>query len=470
MDATTRLLAQASSLLARGEYEAAFDALEEAARSRDARRRAGALIELASLNALYGERGASAVDSCLVEAARVYPPVARTPRFEALRATLGAWRSPEPDLAEVRRIAEAEGTAADPVAAFHLLDALEASGALDAAARLLTGIDAGQLPRHLAWRYHSIAGRVHLALGRSAEAVAEHARAVELAPSSERNEEILHWCQALIEAGRASETVLLLGELTSTTDWVIPADRAWALQLLGQAEQVLGNPARAAHAYARALALEREDAEGPSVTNLLGLGQSLVDSGQPLQAAEALQEAMARVGDEDLGYVAHELGLAWLDGGEAVLALEPLLLAGQDRSYHYRGEALADAGDAAYRAGDVTAAEQYAREALAGGAEAAAVAALVLGHLAYDRFSYAEAYAWYGRVTEASEPGSSRWIWAHKLQADSLVQDGWRDPSRVLLHAQAALPYVNPADEWRLTLEQYAAGASVRLGERRTLN
>jgi tetratricopeptide (TPR) repeat protein len=470
MDATTRLLEHATSLLAHGEYEAAFDALEEAARSRDAPRRARALLELASLNALYGERGASALESCLDEAARVYPPVARTPRFEALRATLGAWRAPEPDLAEIRRIVEAEGAAGDAVAAFHLLDALEASGALDAAGRLLSRIASDQLPRHLVWRYHSIAGRIHLALGRSAEAVGDHARAVELAPPAERNEEILHWCEALIEAGRAAESVALLSELSGAAGSASAPDRAWANQLLGQAEQALGNPGRAAEAYAEALVFEREDADGPSVTSLLGLGQSLADSGQPLRAAEVLQEAMERVGEEDLGYVAHELGLAWLDAGEPVRALELLLIAGQDRSYHYRGEALADAGDAAYRAGDAAAAERHARDALAGGTEAAAAAALVLGHLAYDRFAYAEAYAWYARAAEASEPGSSRWVWAHKLQADCLVQDGWRDPARILAHAQAVLPHVNPADEWRLTLEQYAAGASARLGERRTLN
>jgi hypothetical protein len=52
------------------------------------------------------------------------------------------------------------------------------------------------------------------------------------------------------------------------------------------------------------------------------------------------------------------------------------------------------------------------------------------------------------------------------------VQDGWRDPDRIVHHAETALPHLELSDEWVVTLEGYIQKAKELLkgSSSRTLN
>lgn len=50
------------------------------------------------------------------------------------------------------------------------------------------------------------------------------------------------------------------------------------------------------------------------------------------------------------------------------------------------------------------------------------------------------------------------------MLADIFVQQGYARPERVVFHAEAALRYLHPNDEWALILQGYARRARELLG------
>jgi hypothetical protein len=82
-------------------------------------------------------------------------------------------------------------------------------------------------------------------------------------------------------------------------------------------------------------------------------------------------------------------------------------------------------------------------------------ASLMLANIAYEYYRLEDALEHYQRAVEHAQEGSRDWALAHQMTADTLVQLGWRDPERILHHASLALPHIDSADEWAVTLEMY---------------
>jgi len=50
------------------------------------------------------------------------------------------------------------------------------------------------------------------------------------------------------------------------------------------------------------------------------------------------------------------------------------------------------------------------------------------------------------------------------MLADIFVQQGYKHPERVIFHAEQALRYLHPSEEWSLILRGYAGCARALLG------
>ncbi|MCY3160237.1 Tfp pilus assembly protein PilF, partial [Acinetobacter baumannii] len=159
--------------------------------------------------------------------------------------------------------------------------------------------------------------------------------------------------------------------------------------------------------------------------------------------------------------VLHEMAVAALDQGAYLEAAEYLEALLREEGYPYRAPALADLAEALSRQGRYQAAAEVAQEAMGPGA--AAAGALLLGHIAYDLMHLEEALAHYRKAAEVSEEGSREWVGAQEMVVDTLVQLGYRSPEEILARAEAVLPHVHPADEWRQALLSYRERAEAIL-------
>ena len=71
---------------------------------------------------------------------------------------------------------------------------------------------------------------------------------------------------------------------------------------------------------------------------------------------------------------------------------------------------------------------------------------------------------WFEKAAAASREGETDWLHAQEMLADVFVQQGYRRPERVVFHAEAALKYLHPNEEWALILGGYAESAREILG------
>ena len=463
------------------DFEAAFGILEGAIQEADLQKqppqdRAGLRLYLASLHSLYGDSASDEAGDTLKQARRISPAVAQTPLYLALTAELDArLRGPEatfPDLQAVH---------GDPLSRFHTVSALALADRSQEA--LDVHVTVQELPPHLAWRLRSWQADCEEALDNTEAALHLYAEAARLAHGSYRAGMLQEQAALHLQLGQAPEAASVLararaeypaqGVLNS-----VPTDPESAGQLLGlaswhylmsQAQLNLDQNESALEHIQEADRLERMGGD-PSYGVALVYGQVLVAQGRQQDALPRFEAALALAQPEDRPYALHEIGVAFLDLDRPLEARERLEGAASTPEYPFVPEVLADIAEAEYRLGRLQEAQTTAELALGQGA--VVPASLVLGSVEMDYYHLDEALEHYLRVVREAAPGTRDWITAEQMAADIMAQQGFPDPTNAYLHAQQALEYTDPSDDWYGTLQDHLERAETLMGsgKGRTLN
>lgn len=451
-------LAPAHQALAEGRYETAVTLLEGATR-RQRRRSLQAQIKLylAATYALYGPEGLEWGAQKLREAAEADGDVAQLPLYRALYWEFAAYRGDA--ASDVRKGALATARSGDPFAVYHAASALFAVHAFRRAARLLKKIDPLALPDYLHWRYWSLLGKSYDANDQLDDAVAAFERAVSLAHAQEKDRERLNLAASLLDLHRPGRALGVLQAANSSA--LEPDEQLLHVYLKGRAQLLLGNPNRALEHLQKASALEDEEGR-PSYAHKLALAQCYGALGRYPQAIAGYLQATELAPKKQRTWTLHECALLLIEADRLPSARDLLLEALRAEGYSYRAEVYADLAEVEYKLANLGEAAEHARRALDLGAVVSAC--LTLGSVAYEYYHLDEAVSWFEKAAAASREGETDWLHAQEMLADIFVQQSYRRPERVVFHAELALKYLHPSEEWALILRGYAEHARALLG------
>ena len=451
-------VAPAHRALAEGRYETAVTLLEGATR-RQRRRSSQAQIKLylAATYALYGPDGSLWGEQKLREAAEADRDVTETALYRALYWEFAAYRG-DP-AADVRKGALAAARQGDPFAVYHAASALFAIRAYRRAARLLNKVEPQSLPDYLRWRYWSLLGKSCSASDRLEEAAEAFETAARLAVGDERHRERLQLAGTLLELSRPEKALGVLRETDSRR--LEQGEKLLHVYLEGRAQLLAGNPNLALEHLQRASALEDEAGE-PSYAHKLALAQCYGALGRYPQAVAGYMKAAELAPKKQRTWTLHECALLLIEAERLPNARDLLLEALRSEGYSYRAEVYADLAEVEYKLANLQEAADYAARALELGATVSAC--LTLGSVAYEYYHLDEAVSWFEKAVASCREGETDWLHAQQMLADIYVQQGYVRPERVVFHAELALKYLHPGDEWALILRGYAAQARTLLG------
>jgi tetratricopeptide (TPR) repeat protein len=451
-------VAPAHQALAEGRVEAAVTLLEGATR-RQRRRASQAQIKLylAATYALYGPEGLEWGAQKLREAAEADGEVAGLPLYRALYWEFAAYRGDA--ASDVRKGALAAARSGDAFAVYHAASALFAIRAYRRATRLLNKIDPLTLPDYLHWRYWSLLGKSFDASDQLEEAVDAFERAVQLAHDGEKHRERLNLAASLLELHRPERALRVLRGVA--TEVLEPDEQLLQIYLRGRAQLLAGNPGLALEHLQRASALEDEKGQ-PSYAYKLALAQCYGALGRFPQAISGYLQAIELAPKKQRTWTLHECALLLVEADRLPSARDLLLEVLRAEGYGYRAEVYADLAEVEYKLANLSEAAEHAQRALDLGAVVSAC--LTLGSVAYEYYHLDEAVSWFEKAAAATREGETDWLHAQEMLADIFVQQGYVRPERVVFHAEAALKYLHPSDEWALILQGYAARARELLG------
>ena len=467
------------------DFEAAFAILEAAITEAEAQQlaapdRARLRLYLASLHSLYGDAASDEAQETLAQAARIWPEVRQQPLFLALSAELDArLRGPEavyPDMAAIH---------GEALSRFHAVSALALADRSQEA--LDVHVTVQELPAHLGWRLRSWQADCEEALGNAEAALNLYAEAARLSRGSYRAGMLQEQAALHLQLGQAGEAVSVLerarteypasaAEIVPTGPDDDPTDTAGQLLGLASWHYLMSQAQLNQDALDKALEniQEADRLEAlvgdPSYGVALVYGQVLVAQGRQQEALRHFDAALMLSQPEDRPYALHELGVAFLDLDRPLDARERLESAAGTPDYPFVPEVLADIAEAEYRLGRLQEAQGTAELALAQGA--VVPASLVLGSVEMDYYHLDEALEHYLRVVREAAPGTRDWVTAEQMAADIMAQQGFPDPTSAYLHAQQALEYTDPSDDWYGTLQDHLSRAETLMGsgKGRTLN
>ncbi len=448
--------------LRQGDYDTAFDRLVRTLSiSGRPAEQSEAGLWLAEVYSLYSSDGQEGAWGALEAAAEADSAVRDSLLYRSLVAELHALAGQEVTVPDVLF------TAQDSRARYHVAQALVYLGDTERAIEVLQASPL-ELPAFLAWRAEALLASSLEAEGRPEEAAACYKRAALGSLGLERYWNLLDAAAMYLDSGGPQEAMRALEDAREAVGEESSEDLATRHYLLARVQLVLENPTLALEAIERVEALEAGGTAESAHGTPLVKAQVLSSLGRYEDAKIAFLEALKQAEGSDHSHVLHEFGVAALDAGdfsESETCLRQLL---RDPDYPHRGQALADLADVSYRQGRYADAERYALEATRFGA--AEVGHLVLGNLAYDLMHLEEALDHYREAVVLTAPGSADWITAQEMATDTLAQMGYPDPREVLERIGLVLPYLSPADEWRVTLELYAQRARDLLKGSRILN
>ncbi len=463
--------------LSTNDFETAFELLERTLQiTREPQQRAQVALELAGVYALFGAGGLDGLQHSLEQAILAVPEVQLEPRYLALQANVLMFILEEilepndPQRAQVVAMAD-KASLGDAITRFYAASALVGSGESERGLLLLEQIRFADLPVYLQWRAWSWRAGAFEELGRLRDASLAYHHAANGATGSDRAALLQDKAAMLLDLEEPHEALIALEQsLAAVFGIEHPSDAAARLQLEARAHLMLENPHLAREHAEQAMRIETSSGEHSFPTALV-LAQTLAALEVWQEAIPTFQRAVQLAQAGDKGFALHELGLAQLDADQPDDARNSLKLALLESVYPHKAEIRADLAELEYRLGNFEIAEKEARTALEMGATVPA--SLMLANVAYEYYRLDEALEHYRRALEHSSEGNRDWVIAHQMTADTLVQLGWRNPEQILHHASLALPHLEPADEWAITLESYIERARqliVPSSHSRTLN
>jgi tetratricopeptide (TPR) repeat protein len=473
------------------DFEAAFSILEAAIHEATLQKvpaldRARLHLYLASLQSLYGDAASDEAQATLSRAALLAPDVRQTPLYLALSAELDArLRGPEATYPDVQAIH------GDPLSRFHAVSALALADRSQEA--LGVHVTVQELPPHLGWRLRSWQADCEEMQGNTEAAMHLYAEAARLSRGSYRAGMLQEQAALHLQLGQPTEAAAVLER--ARTEYPPLPDNLGSTGVSDSADldgagldvagQVLGLASWHYLMSQAALNQDQHDAaleniqEADRLERLMGdpsygvalvYGQVLVAQGRQQEALRHFDAALLMAQPEDRPYALHELGVAFLDLDRPLEARERLESAAGTPDYPFVPEVLADIAEAEYRLGRLPEAQATAELALAQGA--VVPASLVLGSVEMDYYHLDEALEHYLRVAREAAPGTRDWVTAEQMVADIMAQQGFPDPTSAYMHAQQAMEYTDPSDDWYGTLQDHLSRAETLMGtgKGRTLN
>lgn len=458
-------LLPAQRALAEGRYEAALVLLERAMRrQRGSAQQAQLLLHLAAAYALYGARGLEWGSKKLSEALKMDALCAQSPLYQGLYWEFAAYRGEAAAL--VRHGVKRVFVAQEPVATYHGASALFVIADFREVVRVLRTLNVDDLPKHLRWRYWSLLGKSLDALDDVEEAAAAFEKSVALSVDQDQQHERLNLAAKLLELEHPARALRILHAVEPTD--LDNNEQLLLCHIEGRSQLTLGNPNLALEYLQRACDLEAQRGEA-SYMHTLALAQCLAALGRFAEAIHHYQSALKLAPTAQRIWTTHEYALLLAEAEELNHARELLLDIHKAKDYMYHPEVAADLAEVEFKLNHFKASASYAEMALEQGVVISPC--LTLGSIAYEYYHFDDAITWFEKALAASHHGSAEWLHAQQMLADIFVQQGYLYPQQVIVHAEAALAYMHPRDEWSLILHDYVRTAKRILGgHKRNIN
>ncbi|MDZ7703947.1 MAG: hypothetical protein U5L04_05615 [Trueperaceae bacterium] len=318
------------------------------------------------------------------------------------------------------------------------------------------------------WRRWSLLAQTYEAAGDWPQAALAYEQSVAHSHEHDQQGERLNLATSWLEA---KAPWLALEALEALRDDLLIDDTERALHrhLLGRIHLQLDNPQQSLDHLQVAwhLATEAADAGETPPDDFrfdlrFALAQTYAALGRFAEASANYAAALESAPHDQRSLTRHEYAYVLFETGELLAARDLLRDVLKDGDYPFRGDAYADLADITLRLGDADEARDLAEQGLELGATANA--SLCLANIAAELFLFDEAEMWLERTLSASSPGDEFWLAASQLLVDTLAQQGYPDPSRVIRHAERVLEHLPPSDEATLVLQHHIGEAKARLG------
>ncbi len=451
-------MTQVQTALDNNDFELAFSLLELAMqRASSLQERSALLLEVAGLYALFGLGGAEGLRSSLEDVIALDAATSKSMLYLSLLSHNMMFVIEDLESGKVAdnlRLHAIEmarqGSAGEDKARFYAGSVLISLGEPELGLSILESTT--NLPAYLQWRTWSWRGGALEELGRFRDASLAYHQASLGATGTDKAALLQDKAAMLLDLEEPHEALIALEESQAAIFGMeAEVDAASRLHLEARAHLMLENPRLAKERAEMAVKLENSVGE-PSFPIALVMAQTLAALEDWTHSIPAFERAVELAQDIDKGFALHELGLAQMDAGspeDSRRNLERALLG----TYPHKAEIHADLAELEYRLGNFDQAETQAKTALDMGATVSA--SLLLANIAYEYYRLDDALEHYARALATAPEASRDWVIANQMTADTLVQLGWRNPELILHHASLALPHLDSADEWVITLDGY---------------
>ena len=418
-------------------------------------------LQLASLATLYRAKGLEPALRCVAAAERARAEGGVL--YQALKGQLDALNG-KPGSA-VRKQVKTALASAEPLAVFHAASALVIAGDVRRVARTLAQLDPNALPAHLEWRFWSLRGEMAVQQRRFEEAVSHFEAATRGAPETDRTPLQFALAECWLHLSRPDEALTALGDSLPPLEELDQQVRGH--YLLGVTQRQLANYDSAFKHLQRAASMA--ESHGVPFELLQELARYYAETGEPENAVSYYDRAVKTAPAPHKPYIRHEYGRVLKDYdyfSEAQTILKQVLA--QTR-YPQRPEVSAELAEINYYLGKFNRVEPLAQFALRGGVTASAC--LSLGRVALEYFRLDESESWLEQCVSASTPGDRSWLTAQLLLVETFAHQLDTCPEKLKYHAEQALKYLHPNDDWVVTLNGYLASADKALkGQARVVN
>lgn len=201
---------------------------------------------------------------------------------------------------------------------------------------------------------------------------------------------------------------------------------------------------------------------------VLELARLFADLGQIDKSVDTYQQAFSVVSSEQYTMLMHEYGNLLKAEEQYAKAKDALETVVKDVRYPKRAEACAELAMVLYKLGNFDHAKalaSYAKDHQVKG-----LPSLCLGNVALEYYHFVEAERHFEQAAADVSEGSSLWLSAQLMLAQTFSRESHATPERLIFHSEQALKYLSPHDEWVPTLKGYISIARESLQDNAKLN
>lgn len=441
-------LKPAYTALANGKPEKAFAWLEKTLGKSN---NAATQLQLAAAFVLFDDAGADLGIAALDQAARINANIANEAlykslwfEFEAIQGSVSA-----DSKRELRDLL----TAKDTLVRFHASRALVKAGSYRSSCRVLQELDQTALPVYLQGMRLTLLGEAFTARGKDIEAKQSYQDALKHLSGIKKDLTELSIAEAYL---RMSQPQKAYKHLERSSDSLSESDLIRKRYLEGVTLRHLDKLEPAFVKMHEAFSLVSAKGVVPFEI-LLEMARLFADVGQLDNAFKTYKRLLNSDSHERHTAVVHEYAQLLKTHERFDEARANYKKVIEMTRYPQRYSACAELAHVEYQLAHLDQAKALALYALEHGETVQSC--LCLGNVALERFELEEAEVYFEKAAAESSEGGLEWLTAELLLTQALAQHSSAEAEKVILHAEKALRYLHPTDEWVFTLETYIATA-----------